>query len=413
MLGRGFSPELFVIPNEARETRGGGIAVVAEEPDRGEDVCFICFDGGELVVCDQRSCPKAYHRRCIGRDKAFFETGGAWICRRHFCSICTQPANFQCYTCPTAYCSGCLDQAHFHRIRHRNGLCAECWPIVRKIEHNAIANLDDTVEVDFSDQETYEGLFKKYWEAVKQRWTHDPVELGDDELNKDGNGAVIVATSNGSEEGQVDVIVAVPEEKIDAEEHIYELGNEEEDMEARDVPKRKKRRRSKAKSLWAEGVDGDPEARFGSEEDDDAIGLVEEDAVERDDGAQGLAFPEAGFEDADDDAVGPGQEDANDHDDGEDPDVGPREFDGWASKELIEFVKYMNGDPEKPLSRFQVTKMLWSYIKRHKLQDPRKKTQILCDDKLQTIFGKTTLGQFEMFQHLQKTIATIPNGLDV
>ncbi|KAJ7953088.1 Zinc finger CCCH domain-containing protein [Quillaja saponaria] len=33
-----------------------------------EDVCFICFDGGSLVLCDRRGCPKAYHPTCIKRD---------------------------------------------------------------------------------------------------------------------------------------------------------------------------------------------------------------------------------------------------------------------------------------------------------------------------------------------------------
>ena len=108
-----------------------------------EDVCFICFDGGDLVLCDRRyvpaicvqallisipmpfvlvlamlrsdcrllvvtcfsrrvleshlqvvivtrvgmfclrwcrSCPKAYHLSCIGRDAAFFKKKGAWLC---------------------------------------------------------------------------------------------------------------------------------------------------------------------------------------------------------------------------------------------------------------------------------------------------------------------------------------------
>jgi len=27
-----------------------------------------------------RSCPKAYHLSCIGRDAAFFKKKGAWLC---------------------------------------------------------------------------------------------------------------------------------------------------------------------------------------------------------------------------------------------------------------------------------------------------------------------------------------------
>jgi hypothetical protein len=86
--------------------------------DEEEVVCFICFDGGDLVVCDRRSaprralpyltcfcapwgefsvrltrpaslclllpltrgCPKVYHPACIKRDEAFFQSRSKWNC---------------------------------------------------------------------------------------------------------------------------------------------------------------------------------------------------------------------------------------------------------------------------------------------------------------------------------------------
>ena len=78
-----------------------------------EVVCFICFDGGDLVVCDRRyvswwpfaavypgtvmqvgvwlpvligvtcafrGCPKVYHPACIKRDESFFRSRGKWDC---------------------------------------------------------------------------------------------------------------------------------------------------------------------------------------------------------------------------------------------------------------------------------------------------------------------------------------------
>lgn len=30
-----------------------------------EDYCFQCGDGGELVMCDKKDCPKAYHLLCL------------------------------------------------------------------------------------------------------------------------------------------------------------------------------------------------------------------------------------------------------------------------------------------------------------------------------------------------------------
>jgi SWIB/MDM2 domain len=35
----------------------------------------------------------------------------------------------------------------------------------------------------------------------------------------------------------------------------------------------------------------------------------------------------------------------------------------------------------------QALKLVWKYIKEHELQDPRNKTEILCDDKMAAITG--------------------------
>jgi chromatin remodeling complex protein RSC6 len=52
---------------------------------------------------------------------------------------------------------------------------------------------------------------------------------------------------------------------------------------------------------------------------------------------------------------------------------------------------------DKPLPRTEVTKKLWAYIKKNNLQDPKKKTNIVADDKLKPIFnGKGTVSMFEM-----------------
>ena len=41
-----------------------------------------------------------------------------------------------------------------------------------------------------------------------------------------------------------------------------------------------------------------------------------------------------------------------------------------------------------PLPRTEVVKKLWEYIKKHNLQNPTNKRNILADDKLKKIFGK-------------------------
>ena len=49
-----------------------------------------------------------------------------------------------------------------------------------------------------------------------------------------------------------------------------------------------------------------------------------------------------------------------------------------------------------PVPRTEVTKKLWDYIKKHKLQDPANKRNIKADAKLRPIFGKDTVTMFEM-----------------
>lgn len=67
------------------------------------------------------------------------------------------------------------------------------------------------------------------------------------------------------------------------------------------------------------------------------------------------------------------------------------------------FAKPMNLSPELeavigsgPLPRSEVTKKIWEYIKKHDLQNPANKRNILADEKLKAVFGKDEVTMFEM-----------------
>jgi chromatin remodeling complex protein RSC6 len=52
---------------------------------------------------------------------------------------------------------------------------------------------------------------------------------------------------------------------------------------------------------------------------------------------------------------------------------------------------------EKPMPRTEVTKRLWEYIKKNKLQDAKNKRMINADDKLGPVFGgKKQVSMFDM-----------------
>jgi upstream activation factor subunit UAF30 len=57
----------------------------------------------------------------------------------------------------------------------------------------------------------------------------------------------------------------------------------------------------------------------------------------------------------------------------------------------------------KPIPRTEVTKRLWAYIKKNKLQDAKNRRMIKADDALKPVFGgKATVNMFEMTKLVNK-----------
>nr|XP_054506655.1 histone-lysine N-methyltransferase NSD3 isoform X6 [Agelaius phoeniceus] len=75
--------------------------IKTEQKQMHEDNCFQCGDGGELVMCDKKDCPKAYHLLCLNLTQPPF---GKWECPWHQCDICSNPAVSFCEFCPHSFC---------------------------------------------------------------------------------------------------------------------------------------------------------------------------------------------------------------------------------------------------------------------------------------------------------------------
>ncbi|KAH1223978.1 Zinc finger CCCH domain-containing protein 44 [Glycine max] len=145
-----------------------GIIPPSRQKQEEEDVCFICFDGGSLVLCDRRGCPKAYHPSCIKRDEAFFRSKAKWNCGWHICSTCGKGSHYLCYTCTYSLCKGCTKKADFVSIRENKGLCGMCKKTIMLIENCAQGD-KAACEVDFDDKSSWEYLFKVYWTYLKEK----------------------------------------------------------------------------------------------------------------------------------------------------------------------------------------------------------------------------------------------------
>jgi chromatin remodeling complex protein RSC6 len=81
-----------------------------------------------------------------------------------------------------------------------------------------------------------------------------------------------------------------------------------------------------------------------------------------------------------------------------------------ARKPNAAFMKAMSPSPalaevvgSKPIPRTEVTKKLWAYIKKNKLQDANNKRMIKADAALKPVFGgKGTVNMFEMTKLVNK-----------
>jgi chromatin remodeling complex protein RSC6 len=59
----------------------------------------------------------------------------------------------------------------------------------------------------------------------------------------------------------------------------------------------------------------------------------------------------------------------------------------------------------KPLPRTELTKKLWQYIKKNKLQDKKVKTMINADEALKAVFGgKKQVSMFEMTKLVSQNV---------
>lgn len=296
-----------------------------------EDVCFICFDGGELVLCDRRGCPKVYHPSCVNRDEAFFRTKGRWNCGWHLCSNCEKNAYYMCYTCTFSLCKSCIRDAVILCVRGNKGFCETCMRTVMMIESNERGS-KDLGQVDFDDKSSWEYLFKDYYTGLKEKLSLTLEELARAKNPWKGSDA-----TSGKQES--------PDELYDANDDGGSGSDNSSGNAEVTVSKRRAKKQSKSRNK-------------------EKYSLTRSTQVSRED-------PSA------DDGV------------------------EWASKELLEFVMHMRNGDRSILSQFDVQALLLEYIKSNKLRDPRRKSQIVCDSRLQNLFGKPRVGHFEMLRLLE------------
>jgi upstream activation factor subunit UAF30 len=61
----------------------------------------------------------------------------------------------------------------------------------------------------------------------------------------------------------------------------------------------------------------------------------------------------------------------------------------------------------EPLPRTEVVSKVWDYIRKHNLQNPENKREIVADDKLKAVFGRDKVTMFEMNKYLAQHLSKV------
>ncbi|KAL0856494.1 hypothetical protein Bca101_061647 [Brassica carinata] len=114
-----------------------------EEEKECEDWCFVCKDGGSLMLCDYKDCPKVYHASCVEKNISVLNNEESLIC-------------------------SCVTHAEFIHLKKNKGLCNQCQDYVITLEE--IQEYDAARDtIDLTDRDTFECLFLEYWEIIKNQ----------------------------------------------------------------------------------------------------------------------------------------------------------------------------------------------------------------------------------------------------
>ncbi|KAL5727061.1 hypothetical protein ACHQM5_000293 [Ranunculus cassubicifolius] len=288
-----------------------------------EDFCFVCKDGGELFICDYKECMKAYHPHCVEKDKEFLDSGKRWVCGWHKCFNCSKTATLHCFGCTDAVCKKCISSSEFVCVKGNKGFCANCLNLALLATQNVDVD-SDGVKIDFKDKNTYECLFKEYWEIIneKEGLTLEDLRSAEVRLKK----GVWYKDESDSEEGDKD--------DQDFDDNMD--GNAEIDTvpitgkELKVSTPRMRRRKSKSKK---------------------------------------------------------------------------REFDGWGSKVLRDFLKSIGKDSSFPISQNEVGEIIDKYIRDNKLIDSDRKKKVNFDANLVSVFGKKTVNRHKINELLESHFA--------
>nr|XP_016514497.1 PREDICTED: zinc finger CCCH domain-containing protein 44-like isoform X1 [Nicotiana tabacum] len=273
-----------------------------------------------------------------------------------------------CFTCTYSVCKGCTRNADYFRIRGNKGFCSTCMRMIMLIENIDQGNKEMClksfqVQVDFDDNSSWEYLFKVYWMYVKEKLS---LTLGE----------LIQAKSPCKESDAIAKRQRLPFGYRVALDGKGTRGNSFDNLglkkskqllepPCKDPPSTENRKIAEPERLSVAGCTPQLELTQPIE-----LELQSKDSLETEEASTSMGKSLTGRME-------------------------------WASKELLELVAHMKNGATSALSHFDVQALLLEYIKRNNLRDPRQKSQIICDSRLKSLFGKPRVGHIEMLKLLE------------
>ncbi|RVX05752.1 Uncharacterized protein CK203_023776 [Vitis vinifera] len=82
-----------------------------------------------------------------------------------------------------------------------------------------------------------------------------------------------------------------------------------------------------------------------------------------------------------------------------------REFIGWGSKVLIEFLASIGQDTTQKLSQYDVTSIISRYVNDNNLLHPQKKRKVLCDERLRPVLGRKSVNKNKIYDIVEGHLA--------
>lgn len=78
-----------------------------------------------------------------------------------------------------------------------------------------------------------------------------------------------------------------------------------------------------------------------------------------------------------------------------------KEFVGWGSRQLIEFLKSIGKDTRQQIPQADVAAVITNYVNDNKLVHPQKKKRVVCDERLRSLFGRKTISRLQIHDLLE------------